>query len=177
MGPGRKVAYVPSAALVVRRGALPVDPFDAALRYGEDVDLIWRLQDAGWRVRYEPDVVVYHEERDRVRRRFRYGTSAAPLASRHPGRVGHVVLRPWPMATLVLLAARRPRAAVLAYVAQTFLLARTLRSKGVPVRLAPLWTARSLAHSVTQFARLATPYGAGVLYGCVRERTFRSILP
>ena len=60
--PGRRVSYVPSAALLVRRSALPEDPFDPALRYGEDVDLIWRLIDAGWRVRYEPGVVVHHEE-------------------------------------------------------------------------------------------------------------------
>ena len=49
--PGRPVGYVPSAALLVRRAALPQRPFDPALRYGEHVDLIWRLIDAGWRVR------------------------------------------------------------------------------------------------------------------------------
>ena len=56
MGPGRNVSYLPSAALIVRMAAQPW--FDPALRYGEDVDLIWRLEAAGWRFRYEPDVVV-----------------------------------------------------------------------------------------------------------------------
>jgi mycofactocin system glycosyltransferase len=165
VGPGRRVSYVPAAALLMRTAALPDEPFDPALRYGEDVDLIWRLIDAGWRVRYDPSVVVGHEERDTVRRRFRYGTSAAPLKQRHPGKLKHVVVRPWPVATLALLAARKPRLALLAYAAQTIQLAHTLRKHQVPVRLAPLWTARATANTASQFAKLATPYGVGVLYG------------
>ena len=151
--------------MIVRRDALPVDPFDPALRYGEDVDLIWRLLDAGWRVRYDPSVVVAHEERDPLRRRFRYGTSAAPLTQRHPGKLTHVVVRPWPAATLALLAARKPRLAALAYAAQTVQLARTLHAKGVPCTSRRSGPRKSPAQTVTQFARLATPYGAGVLYG------------
>ena len=145
------------------------DPwFDPALRYGEDVDLVWRLEAAGWRIRYEPDVVVLHDERDRIARRFWYGTSAAPLARRHPGKIRHVVLRPWPVATLALVV--RPRLAAVAYLVHTALLARTLREKGVPARLAPLWTAKALFQTVTQLARLVTPYGAGVLFGHVVSR-------
>ena len=52
-----RVAYVPTAALLVRRAALG-DGFDESLRNGEDVDLVWRLIEAGWRVRYEPAVQV-----------------------------------------------------------------------------------------------------------------------
>ena len=167
LGPGRNVRYLPSAALIVRRAAKPW--FDPALRYGEDVDLIWRLEKAGWRFRYEPDVVVLHEERDRIKRRFLYGTSAAPLAQRHPDKIRHVVLRPWPVATL--RSSRRgrnwPRSA---YLAHTALLARTLHAKGVPVRLAPVWTAKALVQTVAQFARLTSPYGAGVAFGHVRSK-------
>ena len=105
-----------------------------------------------------------HEERDTLKRRFRYGTSAAPLARRHPDRLTHIVLRPW-TTTLALLLARRPQLAALAYGIQTVRLGRMLRSKGVPARLAPVWTTQALAQTVTQFAHLATPYGAGVLYG------------
>jgi mycofactocin system glycosyltransferase len=170
VGPGRAVSYVPSAALLVRRCALPEGPFDPALRYGEDVDLIWRLLDAGWRVRYDPRVVVWHEERDTFRRRFMYGTSASQLAARHPDKLRHIVVRPWPAVTLGLLAARRPRLAALAYLAQTAVLARVLRSKGVPIRLAPVWTARALVPTAWQFAKLASPYGAGVLYGRISTK-------
>ncbi len=108
--PGGEVAYVPTAALVVRRTALT--PFDEQLRYGEDVDLVWRLVDAGWQVRYDPSVVVEHAEPRslprRLARRFRYGTAAAPLSRRHPTRLAHLVLPPWPTAVVALLLARRP---------------------------------------------------------------------
>lgn len=166
LGPQRRVRYLPSAALIVRRAAQPY--FDPELRYGEDVDLIWRLEKAGWRFRYEPDVVVHHDERDRIKRRCMYGTSAAPLAQRHPGKIRHVVLRPWPVVTLALLP--RPKLAAAVYLAHTVLLARTLRNKGVPVRLAPLWTATATVKTLAQFARLATPYGAGVVFGHVRSK-------
>ncbi len=166
LGPGRNVRYLPSAALIVRRAAKPW--FDPALRYGEDVDLIWRLENAGWRFRYEPDVVVLHEERDRIKRRFLYGTSAAPLAKRHPEKIRHVVLKPWPLATLLL--AWRPKLAAVVYLAHTALLARTLHAKGVPVRFAPAWTAKALVQTGAQFARLISPYGAGVAFGHVRSK-------
>lgn len=108
--PGAPVAYVPTACLVVRRDA--IDQFDEELRYGEDVDLVWRLHDAGWQIRYDPTVEVEHTEparlRDRLVRRFHYGTSAAPLARRHPGRLTHLVVAPWPAAAAGLLLARRP---------------------------------------------------------------------
>lgn len=107
---GGPVAYVPTAALVVRRSALL--PFDEQLRYGEDVDLVWRMLAAGWAVRYDPRVVVPHAEParlvERLRRRYRYGTSAAPLSRRHPGAVTHLVLPPWPSAAAGSLLLGRP---------------------------------------------------------------------
>ena len=60
VGPERPVRYVPAAALVVRKAALS-DAFDASLRIGEDVDLVWRLDDSGWSVRYVPEVEVAHD--------------------------------------------------------------------------------------------------------------------
>ncbi len=112
VGPGRRVTYVPTAALLVRRDALTrpapgwpgraltrpapgwpgrraIGNFDESLRYGEDVDLVWRLIEYGWVVRYDPTVVVHHAEPSTwaalLARRYRYGTSAGPLARRHPG--------------------------------------------------------------------------------------------
>jgi len=100
VGPGRRVTYVPTAALLVRRAAFgqpaPGSPagqgvgvFDEALRYGEDVDFVWRLVESGWHVRYDPTVVVHHAEPTTwtalLARRYHYGTSAGPLARRHPG--------------------------------------------------------------------------------------------
>ncbi|MCU1692329.1 MAG: mftF [Frankiales bacterium] len=135
--PGSRVSYVPTAALVVRRSALPDGPaFDPALRYGEDVDLVWRLHDAGGTVRYDPDVVVEHEDPDRwgawLRRRHQYGTSAAPLAVRHPDRLAPLVLSPWVAAGLVLLLAGRPGGAAAAATVPVARLHRRLVQAGVP---------------------------------------------
>jgi GT2 family glycosyltransferase len=168
VGPGRRVAYVPSAALLVRRSALGA--FDEALRYGEDVDLIWRLTDARWRVRYDPRVVVAHDDGNRLAKRFRYGTSAAPLAHRHGKRLAPAVLRPLPTATLALLLARRPKEALTVAALQTALLIK----RGVPAKDAPALTAKAIAST----ARLPHPvYLAGVIAGAARHRTATPLLP
>ena len=97
---GTRVAYVPAAALIVRVDALDdVGWFDERLRFGEDVDLVWRLDEAGWRCRYDPSVSVDHEPRRswpaRVRQHAAYGTSAAPLALRHPGALSPLHVNGW----------------------------------------------------------------------------------
>ena len=95
--PYSMVWYVPSATMVARREALG-SGFDEGLELGEDVDLVWRLHDAGWQVRYEPVVVVAHEVRAGLaswyRRRVAYNESAAPLLARHPERVPVLFLAP-----------------------------------------------------------------------------------
>jgi mycofactocin system glycosyltransferase len=95
--PYAQVWYVPSAAMVARREALGAG-FDEALHLGEDVDLVWRLHDAGWQVRYDPRVAVAHEDRvrplDWYRRRVAYNESVAPLLRRHPERVPVLFLSP-----------------------------------------------------------------------------------
>ena len=68
----RAVDYVIGACQVIRHRALhEVGLFDERIFYGpEDVDLCLRLQQAGWRVAYNPDAVVVHKER-RVTRSLR----------------------------------------------------------------------------------------------------------
>ena len=66
---GTRVSYVPAAAIVCRVEALrDIDGFDEGLRFGEDVDLVWRLDEAGWRCRYEPASEVLHDPRRDVAR-------------------------------------------------------------------------------------------------------------
>lgn len=114
---GTRVSYVPGAALVVRRDALDdVGGFDERLRFGEDVDLVWRLDEAGWRCRYDPSVTVWHEPRRSWRGRLRqhagYGTSAAPLALRHPRALSPIHVNGWTAATWTLALLGRPLSAV-----------------------------------------------------------------
>lgn len=114
---GTRVSYVPAAVLVCRVDALrSVGGFDTDLRVGEDVDLVWRLADAGHRCRYEPAAVVHHRPRSSVaamlRQRMGYGRSAAPLATRHPGALAPVRMSGWSLGVWALLALRRPWLAV-----------------------------------------------------------------
>jgi mycofactocin glycosyltransferase len=175
--PGGRVSYVPTAALVVRRRALH-PPFDARLRYGEDVDLVWRLHDAGWRVRLEPRATVLHAEprtwRALLVRRHRYGTAASPLARRHRGRTSHLVARPAPAAAAGLLLAGRPLAAALAGALQTVLVVRRLRRAGVPSAPAAAWSARALGGTLAGVGRAATMLGGPVLLAALRSRRRRA---
>jgi mycofactocin system glycosyltransferase len=100
--PGGAVPYVPSACLMVRRSSFG-DGFDETLRYGEDVDFVWRLHDQGWLVRYVADVVVTHRARDTWRgwwrQRHRYGQSSSELAKRHGTRVAPFRADTWTLLT------------------------------------------------------------------------------
>lgn len=112
VGPGRMVSYLPSAALVARTDAVTAaGGFDPALRYGEDVDLVWRLS-ANGTVRYDPTVVAHHPPRATLaafaRQRRGYGSSAGPLARRHGDRVAPVRLSGWSLACWALALSGRP---------------------------------------------------------------------
>lgn len=99
VGPGRIVPYVPTACLVARSAAVAeVGGFDPGLRYGEDVDLVWRLGRSG-DIRYLPNVSVTHPPRQTItkliKQRHGYGSAAAPLAARHGAAVAPCSLSPW----------------------------------------------------------------------------------
>jgi mycofactocin glycosyltransferase len=175
--PGGRVAYVPTAALLVRRRAVERGLFDPSLRYGEDVDLVWRLHDAGWRIRYVPTVTVEHAEpcswRTLLRRHLCYGTSAAPLSRRHPGRLAPAVVRPAPGAAAALALAHRPVPAIAATVVQAALLARRTRRLGVPPARALLWSTTAAAHTMLRVGRAATVLAAPVLLAALGPRVSR----
>lgn len=163
--PGGRVTYVPTVALVVRRTALDdvargTDVFDPDLRFGEDVDLVWRLHDAGWRVRYQPQVEAAHLEPARwvrlLARRFDYGTSAGPLATRHGSRLAPVSLRPWPTAVVALLVARKPLAACATVVGYWLSTWRVLRRAGVPSAGMLRASVRATVETATGLGRAAT---------------------
>ncbi len=105
--PRSRVSYVPSAVLLVRVDALiHLDGFDPGLRYGEDVDLVWRAANDGYVVRYEADVVAHHRPRPSlgafVRQRMSYGSAAAPLDQRHHGLVAPLQASGWSVAVWAL---------------------------------------------------------------------------
>ena len=127
--PGARVPYVPGAALVVRRTAAG-DGFRDGMYVGEDVDFVWRMNAAGWRVRYEPGALMEHDHRVTFRawfaRRTDYGTSAAALEQLHPGAVRPLYASWWTAGAWAAALARRPVTAAALTAAATALLARRL---------------------------------------------------
>jgi len=172
VAPNTRVSYVPTAALIARRCALlavahPAAAFDPAMLVGEDVDLVWRLHAGGWRIRYDPAVRVGHHEPtnwpELLGRRLRYGTSAAPLAQRHPRNIPPLVVDPWPAATVAALLARRPVAAVAAFAVSVCVTQRSLRAHDLPTMGALRVNAVNAAKMWLGAGRYATQYASPLL--------------
>ena len=185
-----RVAYLPSAALLVRRSALAPgaiggpDGFDEDMPVAEDVDLVWRVHDAGWRVRYEPASVVRHDHRTTLgqwlRRKAYYGTGAALLADRHGSDVAPLVLNPWTTAlTVAVLAQRRWSlpAAALVCAGVTAVVSRKLEAGDHPVRTAASLTALGTVSSLQQVgSALTRHYWPLALAAATRSRRARRAL-
>lgn len=164
--PRARVAYVPSAALLVRvdavRGLTGWAGFDESMPVAEDVDLCWRLHAQGWRLRYEPRSSVAHTHRTRtgpwLRRKAFYGTGAAALAQRHPGQVPPVAVAGWTLlACGAALTASRTGLLVAAgvSVAATARLSRRLAGLTHPGRTALRLAPRGLVGAASQLASAA----------------------
>lgn len=171
--PGSRVSYVPAAALVARTETLrALGGFDESLRFGEDVDLVWRLDRAGWLVRYEPAAGVHHRPRSTwsawCRQRIDYGSSAAPLHRRHPGSVAPVRISGWSLATWAAAFAVHPAVGVAIGTGTSLALVGKLRhvTPAVAFGLAArgnLFAGAQLAQAVRRvwwplFALAAVPY-------------------
>ena len=178
---GSPIPYVPSAALLVRVAAASgAALFDPTLRSGEDVDLVWRLADAGWDVRYVPQSTVEHDGPssfgDFLARRAFYGMSAAPLALRHPGALAPLDVSAWSLAVWLLVAKRRPVLALATLAASIGLLANRLRGLttdpvGLATRIAGDGTARAAVPALSGLTRAWSP---ALLIGLAFRRTRRA---
>ncbi|MCW2717391.1 mycofactocin biosynthesis glycosyltransferase MftF [Pseudonocardia sp.] len=165
--PRSRVAYVPSAALLVRRVAVG-EGFDEAMHVAEDVDLVLRLHAAGWRLRYEPVSRVAHDHRTTAKawwlRKAYYGTGAAPLAMRHEGAVPPMVLSPWSAAVGVLVLLGRPLSAVAVSAAAAERLSRRLgrveHPRATATRLIGLGAVGAVAQTADAVTRHYWPVAA-----------------
>lgn len=183
--PYGKVAYVPSAAIICRKSALAeVGGFDEALRSGEDVDLCWRLIDAGRRLRYEPIALVAHDHRvgfrNWVERKTFYGESAAPLAARHPDKTAPLVISGWALAGWALMAVGSGLAYLLSLAIAALTgrrIAKSMRGPDtVPWDIAVV-TARGLASAGLQLASaICRHYWPIALLAAVLSRRCRQVV-
>jgi mycofactocin system glycosyltransferase len=174
------VSWLPAACLLARVDALG-DGFGADMRVAEDVDLVWRLARDGWRVRYEPVAVAYHEHRvalvDWLGRKAFYGTGAHDLGLRHPANIAPVVLAPWSVALLLALLAQRrwslPVAAAVFGVAVTRI-AQMLQRSRHPVRVAGRLAGAGVVSALFQAsALLLRHWWPLTAVGCLLSRRLR----
>ena len=177
------LAYVPGAALVVRRAAVG-GGFAPELRVGEDVDLCLRLHQAGWRMRYVPASRIGHSHRANLgswlAQRVRYGSGAAGLARRHPGQVPPLNAALWSVAACALVLRGRPVPAGLA-VALTagtaVRLARRMPDADTPVRASALLTLAAIRGTAEQLTRCATRhYWPAAVAAAAVSRRARNVL-
>jgi mycofactocin system glycosyltransferase len=179
--PGAQVTYVPSACLVVRRTAFG-EGFDETLRLGEDVDLVWRLHERGWLVRYLAEVVVTHRARTTWRtwfaQRVGYGASAGALATRHGERIAPVRSDVWTLAAWGALLARRPLiAARIVGVVRNRVKLRVAAHSDAPDVLANEVVTRGMLASAGPLARaLVRTFGPGLLLLALVPRFRRQTL-
>ena len=168
-GPGNRVPYVISAALLTRRAAIG-SGFVEALKSGEDVDLGWRVAAAGWRVLYDPQAVVRHHHRVRLmpllRKRWTYGRSIGPLARRHPGSLAPLRANRLTLAAVAAAVAGRPVPAAALLATRATRLRRhvggdpilTARITGIDVWYTSLGVARALRRSWLPALLVSVPY-------------------
>lgn len=166
--PHSRVSYVPAAAVVFRRAALG-EGFDENLRFGEDVDLIWRLVEAGWRIRYAPEVQVGHQDPvgtlSRLRRQYAYGSSVGALERRHPGAVVHLTIGVGPACAIGGVLLGRPGLGAFAWSTSAVWLYRRLRPLGVGVPFALQLSVLQLLHAVIGLGRWCTTFGGPLVIG------------
>lgn len=187
VAPHSRVAFLPGAAMVVRRSALGGSGFAEDLQVGEDVDLVLRLRASGWRLRYVPSARVAHQHRtraaERLLRQAFYGTGGAQLARRHPGALSPAFLEGWQLAVCVLLGVQR-RATVSG--AATLILAAIARQRwrldraesveclAHPGRAAAQLTGLGLYSAMNQAAGLLTRHWWPIaVVGCLISRRIR----
>lgn len=159
--PWSKVAWLPTACLIVRRADLDTEEFEPGRRVAEDVDLVWRLTRRGRHIRYDPAYEASHDSRDTwpawLGRKAFYGTGGAWLAQRHGDWMAPAVLSPVPAVAALALLAQRRWSVPVALAALTLVrvrLGRTLPTTPDRPRLATALTTEVAASTARQTSQL-----------------------
>jgi hypothetical protein len=97
----QRAEHVPGCNMAFKRSTLlGLGGFDVQFRQaGDDVDVCWRLLDAGFTIGYAPAALVWHHRRTSIRAYFKqqegYGRSEAMLQLKHPGRFNRLGYSQW----------------------------------------------------------------------------------
>lgn len=97
-----------------RQALVDAEGFDLSLGPGEDVDLSWRILDAGGSILFVPEALVHYRLRSGIRQLFRqwyqYGCAETALYTRYRGTVMRRRSLPEILQVIALLLLRWPRA-------------------------------------------------------------------
>jgi GT2 family glycosyltransferase len=91
----KEAEHIPGCNMAFRRKALKeIGGFDPIYtRAGDDVDVCWRLREAGYQIIRAPSAVVWHHRRGSVKKYFKqqagYGVAEALLGRKHPDKYSH----------------------------------------------------------------------------------------
>jgi mycofactocin system glycosyltransferase len=173
-------SWIPAAAIAARVAAVS-SGFDTDMQVGEDVDLVWRLSKAGWRIRYEPSATARHEHRADLRqwakRKQDYGTSAVALAKKHPEAIAPAILAPWGVGVMVALLVQRKWSVPVAIVIGVLVALRGRRqfaSAKYPFALSASLTARGFEAAFSQVSALMLRHWWPVtFFGCLFSQRIR----
>lgn len=126
-----RVGWLPAAVMLCEVAAIrSVAGFNEAMRTGEDVDLVWRLDASGFRCRYEPSIEVLHQRRSTLAafalQRMGYGESTTALRRGHGDKVAPARGSLTSVSSWVALAFGAPFIAGSAAVATAVMLSRKL---------------------------------------------------
>jgi GT2 family glycosyltransferase len=95
----KEAEHIPGCNMAFRKDALKsIGGFDPQFRIaGDDVDLCWRLKNAGYTIGFHPSALVWHHRRNSIRAYYRqqrgYGKAEVLLARKWPEKynaAGHV---------------------------------------------------------------------------------------
>lgn len=88
---GKYLDEAPTINLLIRKKVFDkIGNFDENIIYGEDTDLTWRAIDAGYKIRYAKNAIVYHDWGDikeQLNRAIRYGEVRTHLYAKNPQKL------------------------------------------------------------------------------------------
>jgi O-antigen biosynthesis protein len=93
--------HIPGCNFSIRKTALDqLGGFDPQFRAaGDDVDLCWRIVDAGWKIGFNPGAMVLHHRRRTIRsywkQQFGYGKAEALLERKWPQKYNNIGHKTW----------------------------------------------------------------------------------
>ncbi|MFI6868165.1 mycofactocin biosynthesis glycosyltransferase MftF [Nocardia sp. NPDC050406] len=178
------VPHVPSTALLVRRQVLVAEGgFDETMTAGADVDLCWRLERAGWRLRYEPAARVAHDCPTTLRKWFAHkmseGAGVAPLGQRHAGMAAPLAVPIWTAATALLFATLTRSGLICGLLTLSATLTRLRRvfvELDNPTRVSAIYMARGFSGGLWRLASsMCRHYWPVTLLGMLCSRRIRRI--